>query len=87
MQLLKYTREFERIHNARINRERAERGDPRGKCHENKRDHFDLASFGRTAPEMLMSANSFRVLTQLRIDKVPSALQEPDEFRPQIFDI
>ncbi len=75
-QLLKYTEEFERIQKDRIARERAERAereaDPRGKRHENKRDHFDLASFGRTAPEMMMSgsevatvsrATSFRVLT------------------------
>ena len=32
----------------RIACERAEReADPHGECHENKRDHFDLASFGR----------------------------------------
>jgi hypothetical protein len=80
-QLLKYTGEFERIQKDRIARERAEwaarerergQADPRGKRHENKRDHFDLASFGRTAPEMVMSgsevgrvssASSFRVLT------------------------
>jgi hypothetical protein len=72
-QLLKYTEEFERIQKDRIARERAERAereaDSRGKRHENKRDHFDLASFGRTAPEMVMSANSFRVLTQLPIDQ------------------
>ena len=71
-QLHKFTQEFERIQKERIARERAERAEresePRGKRHENKRDHFDLASFGRTAPEMLMSANSFRVLTQLPID-------------------
>ncbi len=68
-QLLKYTQEFERIQKDRIARERAEReADPRGKRHENKRDHFDLASFGRTAPEMLMSANSFCVLTQLPVE-------------------
>jgi hypothetical protein len=67
-QLLRYTQEFERIQKDRIARERAEREDPRGKRHENKRDHFDLASFGKTAPEMVMSANSFRVLTQLPVD-------------------
>jgi hypothetical protein len=35
--------------------------DPRGKRDENKRDHFDFASFGRPAPEMVSSGNSFRV--------------------------
>jgi hypothetical protein len=80
-QLHKYTQEFERIQKDRIARERAERlereADPRGKRHENKRDHFDLGSFGRPLPEMVMSgsevgkvsrANSFRVLTQLPVD-------------------
>ena len=71
-QLHKFTQEFERIQKERISCEQAERAaresakspaDPRGKRHENKRDHFDFASFGRTAPEMIMSANSFRVLT------------------------
>jgi hypothetical protein len=76
--LLKYTQELERIQNERIARERAEReADPRGKRHENKRDHFDLASFGRTAPEMVMSANSFRVLTQLPIHETPQTCPEP----------
>jgi hypothetical protein len=84
-QLLKYTEEFERIQKERIARERAEReADPRSKRHENKRDHFDLASFGRTAPEMIMSANSFRVLTQLPIDlpinNAPSAPADPTRF-------
>jgi hypothetical protein len=84
-QLLKYTEEFERIQKERIARERAEReADPRSKRHENKRDHFDLASFGRTAPEMIMSANSFRVLTQLPIDlpinNAPSAPPDPTRF-------
>ncbi len=69
-QLHKFTQEFERIQKERITREQAEReSDPRGKRHENKRDHFDLASFGRTAPQMVMSANSFRVLTRLPIDQ------------------
>ncbi len=71
-QLHRFTQEFERIQKERIARERAERvereSDPRGKRHENKRDHFDLASFGGTAPEMVMRANSFRVLTQLPVD-------------------
>ena len=69
-QLLKYIEEFKRTQKDRIAREQAERAEreanPRGKHHENKRDRFDLASFGRTAPEMVMSANSFRVLTQLQ---------------------
>ena len=71
-QLLKYIEEFKRTQKDRIAREQAERAereaDPRGKRHENKRDHFDLASFGRTALETVMSANSFRVLTQLPAD-------------------
>jgi hypothetical protein len=76
-QLLEYTEEFERIQKDRIARERAEReSDPRGKRHENKRDHFDLASFGRTAPEMIMSAHSHRVLTRL---PVAQAHQPPPE--------
>jgi hypothetical protein len=70
-QLHKYTEELGRIQKERIAREHAERAEresePRGKRHENKRDHFDLASFGRTAPEMVMGANSFRVLTQLPV--------------------
>jgi hypothetical protein len=50
----------------RLARERPERqADPRGKHHENRRDHFDLASFGKSAHEMILSADSFRVLTQL----------------------
>jgi hypothetical protein len=81
-QILKYTEEFERIQKERIARERAEREDPRGKRHENKRDQSDLASFGRTAPEMVMSANSFRVPTQLPIDSpvndAPPAQPEPN---------
>ena len=80
-QLHKYTEELERIQKERIAREHAERAeresDPRGKRHENKRDHFDLASFGRTAPEMVMSANSFRVLTQLPIDQERRRNPEP----------
>ena len=85
-QLLKYTEEFERLQKERIARERAEREDPRSKRHENKRDHFDLASFGRTAPELVMNVNSFRVLTQLPVDlpvngasvnSAPSPHQEP----------
>jgi hypothetical protein len=56
----------------RIACERAEReADPRGERHENKRDHFDLASFGATAPEMFLSANPFRVLTQLPLAEAP----------------
>src|SRR5277367_1177431 len=70
-QLLKFILEFERIQKDRIARERAEREDPRGKRHENKRDHFDLASFGTTAPEMVMSANSFRVITRLPLEENP----------------
>jgi len=84
-QLLKYTQEFERIQKERIARDRAERAEresaPRSKRHENKRDHFDLASFGRTTPEMVMSANCFRVLTQLPIDLPPDQTppnQAPD---------
>ena len=79
-QLLKYIEEFKRTQKERIARERAERAeresDPRGKRHENKRDHFDLASFGRTAPEMVMSANSFRVLTELPVTQSPQAPPE-----------
>src|ERR1700743_2978423 len=71
-QLLRYIEEFKRTQKDRIAREQAERAEreanPRGKHHENKRDHFDLASFGRTAPEMVMSANSFRVLTELPVN-------------------
>jgi hypothetical protein len=86
-QLHKFTQELERIQKERTARERAERAaresergqaDPRGKRHENKRDHFDLASFGRTAPEMVMSADSFRVLTQLPTDQAPPAQPEPN---------
>jgi hypothetical protein len=48
-QLLKYIQEFDRIQKDRIARERAEReSDPRGKRHENKRDHFDPASSENT---------------------------------------
>ncbi len=84
-QLHRFTQEFERIQKERIARERAERAaresergqaDPRGKRHENKRDHFDLASFGRTAPEMVMSANSFRVLTELPVAQSPQTQPE-----------
>src|ERR1700743_2052095 len=71
-QLLRYIEEFKRTQKDRVAREQAERAEreanPRGKHHENKRDHFDLASFGRTAPEMVMSANSFRVLTELPVN-------------------
>ena len=86
-QLLKYIEEFKRTRNDRIACEQAERAaresatseaDPRGKRHENKRDHFDFASFGRTAPEMIMSANSFRVLTQLPIDQAQPTRPEPN---------
>jgi hypothetical protein len=68
-QLHKYTEELGRIQKERIARERSERAaresergqsEPRGKRHENKRDHFDFASFGRTAPEMVMSAGEVR---------------------------
>jgi hypothetical protein len=84
-QLLKYIEEFKRTQKERIAREQAERAereaDPRGKRHENKRDHFDLASFGRTAPEMVVSevatvsrANAFRVLTphQTETPQIPT---------------
>ena len=81
-QLLKYIEELKHIQKERIAREQVERlereADPRGKRHENKRDRFDLASFGRTAPEMVMSANSFRVLTQLPLTQSPQA---PPELR------
>jgi hypothetical protein len=84
-QLLKYIEEFKRTQKDRIAREQAERAEreanPRGKHHENKRDHFDLASFGRTAPEMVMSANSFRVLTELPVN-LPLAKAGTDGYRP-----
>ena len=82
-QLHKYTQELECIQKDRIARERAEREDPRGKRHENRRDHFDLTSFGRTAPEMVMSANSFRVLTRLPIDQ--ASPPQPETHLPVSF--
>ncbi len=55
-QVLKYTLEFERLRTARRFRDSA------GQHRENKRDNFELASFGKNLPETVMSANSFRVL-------------------------
>ena len=81
-QLFKYIEEFNRVQKDRIACERAERlereADPSGKRRENKRDRFDLAPFGRTGPEMVMSASSFRVLTQLPISQAPPPQPEPD---------
>src|SRR5277367_5787114 len=94
-QLLKYIEELKRTQKDRIACEQAERAaresekspaDPRGKRHENKRDHFDFASFGRTAPEMVMSANSFRVLTRLPIESLSNnAPPQPEPDRPARF--
>lgn len=61
-QVLHFTLEFERLQTARRFRDSA------GHRHENKRDRFDLASFGGNLPETVMSANSFRVL-----DRIPLA--------------
>jgi hypothetical protein len=85
-ELVKYIEEFKRVQKDRIAAECAERlereADPRGKRHENKRDRFDLASFGKTAPEMVISgsqvgtvsrASSFSVLTRHH----PAAPQTP----------
>ncbi len=50
-QLLKYTEGFEHIQKERIARERAEReSDPRGKRHENKRDHSIWLRFAEPFP-------------------------------------
>jgi hypothetical protein len=85
-QLLRYIEEFKRTQKDRIAAEQAERvarqSDPHRKRHENKRDHFDLASFSGTAPEMVMSADAFRVLTQLPVNLTPHTPPEPQISTP-----
>ena len=63
-QVLQFTLELERL---KANRKRQELSDSykASHGHEIKGDNFDLASFGTNAPQLVMSANSYRVLSHL----------------------
>jgi hypothetical protein len=61
-QLLNYQEEFERLQAARKQQERA---DAHRSFKEIKRDAFDLASFGKVAPELLAGPGSYRILSHL----------------------
>jgi hypothetical protein len=63
-QVLKFTLELERLQKDRRHQEsiaNAKHPNP----YEKKPDKFDPASFGSAAPELVMSTNSYRVLTNL----------------------
>jgi len=76
-QLLLFTRELERLQKDRRDRERIEK---ENLAKEKKQDDFDLASFGTTAPELVMSANSSTVSPCLPPqDIAPELPQAPPE--------
>ena len=61
-QVLQFTRELERL---QADRKHQEWVDSCRKPHEIEPDTFELASFGRTAPDLVMTADAFKVLTNL----------------------
>jgi hypothetical protein len=68
-QVLQYTSELERLQTLRRHRERA---DSTIHPHETNKDTFDLASFGGTLPEAVMSADSFRILSRIPLELPPA---------------
>jgi hypothetical protein len=68
-QVLQFTLEFERLQK---DRERREWVQSHLEPTEKDRDKFDVASFGRSAPELVMQADSFHVLSHLPPPPAPS---------------
>jgi hypothetical protein len=60
--VLQFTLELDRLQSTRSQRERIAADSHQ---HNRKRDNFDLASFGGTLPDAVMSASSFRILTRI----------------------
>jgi hypothetical protein len=72
-QVLQFTRELEHLEKCRKQRELV---DSFREPDEIKPDTFDLASFGRTAPALVMTADSFKVLSNLPPHKPRAIVQE-----------
>jgi hypothetical protein len=72
-QVLQFTRELEHLKKERRNQEWA---DSFRQPDETKPDTFDLASFGRTAPALVMTTDSFKVLSNLPPHKPRAVIHE-----------
>jgi hypothetical protein len=75
-QVVKFTLEFERLQTGRERREWIQSNLHPG---ENERDNFDLASFGRNTPDLVMRSDSWRVLSHL-----PRPEPAPETISPEI---